>query len=175
MTEGWIKLHREIVDHWIWQDPFKLRAWLDLIMLANHKPRKINIDNQIITIDVGQHWTSIEHLAERWGWSRKKVMNFLKLLISDGMILKKGTPRGTTITIVNYKVYQGFENPKGTTEGTTEELPKVQPRNNRGYTNNNDKRMNKNDKNTRAQKTQFQNFDQRVYDYEDLEERLVNR
>ena len=168
MAEGWIKLHREIVDHWIWQDPFKLRAWLDLIMLANHKPKKINIDSQIITIDIGQHWTSDESLAKRWGWGRKKVRNFLKLLESDGMIIRKSTPRGTAITIVNYKVYQGFEDLKGTANGTTEE----QPRNSQRYTNKNEKNEKNEKKYTRA-RTPFQDFDQRTYDYEDLTKKLA--
>lgn len=146
MSDGWIKLHRSIWDHWIWKDPYRLRCWLDLIMLANHKPKKINIDSQIITVEIGQHWTSDEKLAERWGCGKKKVRNFLKLLVSDGMIYKEGTPRGTLITIVNYRLYQGFENPKGTAEGTTEGTAEEQPRNYRGHTNKNDIRMIKNDK-----------------------------
>lgn len=175
MAEGWIKLHREIVDHWIWQDPFKLRAWLDLIMLANHKPKKILINGQLVTIDVGQHWTSYEHLATRWGCSKNRVVRFLKLLKDDEMITYKSTPNGTLINVVNYRVYQGFSEDSDTLMDTPTDTPTERRRIYGRTTNNNDKRMNKNDKNTRARKSSFQDFDQRTYDYAELEERLVNK
>ena len=28
--DGWIKLHRKIIEHWIWKDPEKLKWWLDM-------------------------------------------------------------------------------------------------------------------------------------------------
>lgn len=174
MAEGWIKLHREIVDHWIWQDPFKLRAWLDLIMLANHKPKKILINGQLVTIDVGQHWTSYEHLAIRWKCSKGRVMRFLKLLKDDGMVTYKATPNGTLINVVNYRVYQGFSEDSGTLMDTPTDTPTERRRIYGRNTNKNDKN-DKNEKNTRARKTSFQDFDQRTYDYADLEERLISK
>ena len=41
--EGWIKVHRDLNDHWIWKskEPFDKRsAWIDLILLANFKDFK---------------------------------------------------------------------------------------------------------------------------------------
>lgn len=151
MDEGWVKLHRAIWNHWIWKDPDKLRAWLDLIMLANHKPNKICINNQIVTIEVGQRWTSFRNLSLRWGWSVKRVSNFLKLLQSDDMVTVQTTKNGTLINIVNYRVYQGFL--------TDEETPTTTPTTTRSYTqkkhrlptNKNDKRMIKNDKNKKGE------------------------
>jgi hypothetical protein len=29
---GWIKLHREIRDHWIWKDPVKYQWWTDILL-----------------------------------------------------------------------------------------------------------------------------------------------
>ena len=175
MAEGWIKLHREIVDHWIWQDPERLRAWIDLIMLANHKPSKVRIDNQIIDIQVGQHWTSLEHLADRWGWSVGRVRRFLELLCDDKMILKSGTPRGTLITVVNYGVYQGFDTEKNKPMDKPTDTPTARQRTSQRYTNKNDKNEKNEKKYTRARKSSFQDFDQRTYSYAELEERLVNR
>ena len=34
----------------------------------------------------GHVYRSVTYLAERWGWSRKKVTSFLKLLRDDGMV-----------------------------------------------------------------------------------------
>ena len=31
---GWIKIYRDIQEHWIWQDANKLKWWLDIILMA---------------------------------------------------------------------------------------------------------------------------------------------
>lgn len=144
--EGWIKLHRKIMDHWIWQDPEKLRAWLDLVMLVNHEVKKICIDSQVIEVKPGQHWTSEMKLAERWQWNRKRVARFLNLLQSDDMILKESTKKGTMLTIVNYGVYQGFSEKSGQQSGQQSGQRKGHQRDNGRDTNNNDIRMIKNEK-----------------------------
>ena len=127
---GWIKLHRDITDNWLWQDESFSRgqAWIDLLLLANSKDEKFRHDNQIIEGKRGNVYRSITYLSERWKWSRKKTRAFLKLLESDGMVTTKSTTRGTTITIINYGFYQDSNPPKGTvkeqsrnSEGTVKE------------------------------------------------------
>lgn len=121
MSQGWILLHRQIQDCWIWEDrPYdKARAWIDLLLLANHRDKKISIDGKPILITRGQFYTSIEKLAKRWGWNRKKVMRFLDVLEDDQMLTKVCTKRGTTLTIVNYDNFQVIGTTDGTTKGTT--------------------------------------------------------
>ncbi len=120
MAEGWIKLDRSIFEHWIFQDAEKFRAFVDLIQLARWKDEKLLIGNEIVNIPRGSYYTSELKLAEKWGWSRKKTREYLKLLESEGMIIKKGTTKGTTITIENYRLYQD----EGTTKGTSKEQQK---------------------------------------------------
>jgi biotin operon repressor len=115
MAEGWIKLDRSIFEHWIFQDAEKFRAFVDLIQLARWKDEKLLIGNEIVNIPRGSYYTSELKLAEKWGWSRKKTREYLKLLESEGMIIKKGTTKGTTLIIENYRLYQD----EGTTKGTT--------------------------------------------------------
>ena len=125
---GWVKLHRKITEHWIYQEkPFDKRsAWNDLIMFANHKENKAIIGNRVIKVERGSFITSEVKMAERWGWTRKSVRIFLKLLENDGMLTKKSTTKYTAVTIANYGLYQG--------EGTTEDTTKEQQRNNKGTT-----------------------------------------
>ena len=145
-SQGWVSIHRSLFDHWIWTDKGefdKRSAWIDLILMVNHEDKKVLINGKLETIKRGQRITSLNKLAERWKWSRKKVTNFLKLLEEDGMIIaKKEQGKYTTITIVNYNFYQDDnaqkEQPKNN-RGTTEE----QPRN----INNNERIMINNDNN----------------------------
>lgn len=37
---GWISLYRSIQEHWLWKDAEMLRAWLDLLLLANYEDKK---------------------------------------------------------------------------------------------------------------------------------------
>lgn len=129
MSNGWIKLHRKILDCFIWQDkPYdKARAWIDLLLLAMHHDKKMLIDDEIVIIRRGEFMTSIVKLADRWGWSRNKVMRYLDMLESEHMLNTKRTPKGTLVSIIKYDVYQlgdiGNETPYETTNGTTDETP----------------------------------------------------
>ncbi len=128
---GFIKLDRNIFEHWIFQDAEKFRAFVDLIQLARWKDEKLLVGNELIIIPRGSYYTSELKLAERWGWSRNKTREFLKLLESEKMITKKGTSKGTTVTIENYRVYQD----DGTTKDTTKEHQKDNEKTTEGTSN----------------------------------------
>ena len=73
--EGWIKVHRGILENPIWIDrPFsKGQAWIDIILLANHKGKDVLVGNRMQHISRGSFLTSELKLMDRWGWSKKKV------------------------------------------------------------------------------------------------------
>lgn len=111
-TKGWIKLHRKIQEHWLYQESrtfSKYEAWLDLIMMANFKDSKVLIDGKLIDVKKGQLITSVRKLCNHWNWSNTKVIRFLDLLEADGMITKKSDTKKTVITIVNYSFYHEEE------------------------------------------------------------------
>lgn len=119
MRKGWIRLHRSITDCFIWTDkPFdKARAWIDLLLLAYHDDKKIMIDAKPFTVERGSYLISRGKLADRWGWSLKKLDNYLRVLESEEMVTTFSTKKGIVITIVNYDKFQV----KGTTEDTAED------------------------------------------------------
>lgn len=102
---GYIKLYRSLQNHWLWEndEPFDRRsAWIDLLLMVNHKEDKICIKGSLVPVRPGQRWTSYHQLAEKWHWSVNKVKRYIKLLKSDGMVLSDETNNGTLITIVNW-------------------------------------------------------------------------
>lgn len=139
---GWIKLHRDIQEHWIYPDRefTKYEAWIDLLMMVNHKDSKTMIGKEIVEVKRGQKITSIRKLCSRWGWSNTKVKTFLKLLEDDGMIKVKSDTKKTLITVVNYGVYQDNDMQK-----TTGGRQKNDGETTQKHTNKNDKNV-KNDK-----------------------------
>ena len=103
---GWVKIHRKIRDNWIWKKPDYLKAWLDLIFKATYADPRVLIDGEISELKKGQFITSIRKLADEWGWSKDKVLSFLRLLEKDQMIQRKSDNKRTLITIENYSFYQ---------------------------------------------------------------------
>ena len=108
MSKGYIKIHRQIQDCWIWNTGKfdKRSAWIDLLMSANHREVKMLYDGKLQEIQRGQFITSIKSLAERWEWSKSTVFEFLNILASDGMLNKESDSKRTLITITNYDKYQ---------------------------------------------------------------------
>lgn len=105
---SWIKVHRQITDHPLWKDkPFSRgQAFIDLLLMANTKEGMCYIDGAQVHFVPGEIITSEVKLSIRWGWSRKKVRGFLSGMERDGMGIKKGTAKYTSVTIVNWALYQ---------------------------------------------------------------------
>ena len=107
---GWIKLDREITSHWIFEDSWKFRNWIDLLTLVNHSEQKVNIKGTVLTCYRGQTLCSLDTFARRWKCDKSKVRRFLKLLEDDSMIELKSEHITTRLTICNYDTYQGDGN-----------------------------------------------------------------
>jgi hypothetical protein len=124
---GFVPIYRSLQEHWIWKykEPFDHRsAWIDLLLMVNHKEDKLPVGANVITIKPGQRWLSYQQLGQRWGWSYRKVLRFIAQLKSDHMVQTDGTPNGTLLTVINWDNFNGggkkHDTTDGTTEGTTE-------------------------------------------------------
>ena len=153
---GYIKLYRDIQDHWLWQEkPFsKAQAWIDLLMMANHIDKQIPFGNDLVLVERGCLITSEVKLAVRWGWSRTKARAFLDMLKSDNMIDKQSDNKKTYIKVLNYSVWQDSETVKNTASDTTEE----QQKNSKKTAKKQQKNTNKNDKNDKNDKNNKNNI-----------------
>lgn len=159
---GWIKLHRQIWDHWLYQEKrsfSRYEAWLDILLMANHSDNKVLLGSELIEVERGSFITSELKLMDRWGWSKKKLRTFLELLEKEGMIQKKSDRKKTTIKVLNYGLYQGSGDHGETTERPRRDYEETQTR------------MIKNDKNEKndinisssRKKPRFYSEDDRYY------------
>lgn len=109
MNKGWVSIHREIQDHWLWNDNrvfSKLEAWLDILLSVNYSDKKVVIKNDVFIVKRGQSINSQITWSERWNWNRSKVRRFLDLLENDNMIEIKTNNITTILTVCNYSDYQ---------------------------------------------------------------------
>lgn len=105
---GWIKLHRSITDNQLYfKEPFnKTLAWIDLLLLANHKDDYFFVRGVKVDIKRGQVGWTDENLGKRWTWSRGKVKRYLLFLQKEGQIVLQPSNVTTLISIVKYEEYQ---------------------------------------------------------------------
>jgi hypothetical protein len=156
--EGWIKLHRKVMDHWIFSDSHYFRGWIIILFTVNFEDKKVCINSQIIECKRGQSVLSLESWSDLFGhskksgsWTIQKVRTFFELLEKDLMITKENLIKTTRITVCNYDTYQDCQQPNNN-QITTKQQPnnnqitiKQQPNNNQITTTKERKEL-KNDK-----------------------------
>lgn len=131
-NRGWIGLHRSIqeTEEWL-SEPFtRSQAWIDLLLLANHRIAYIRRRGILVAIERGGIGYGEETLAVRWKWSRGKLRRYLAWLEKQNRIERrisdKTVPKNTSVSsyiyVTNYDKYQ-FDG----TENGTEDRQKTVP------------------------------------------------
>lgn len=105
-NKGWISLYRGINNHWIWQDPEKFKAWVDILLTVNHSDGKVLIGEQLFVCHRGESLMSIKSWAKRFRWNESATRRFLHLLEKDEMITLKNEVKTTRLTVCKYDEYQ---------------------------------------------------------------------
>jgi len=73
--EGWISLHRQIQDHWLWQERriySKAEAWIDILLNVNHSDAKVIIKHTVYNVKRGESIRSLDSWGKRWNWDKSK-------------------------------------------------------------------------------------------------------
>jgi hypothetical protein len=107
--EGWIKLHRSFLDHWLcdeYRPLTKREAWETILFTVNYEDKKVLIKGQLYDCLRGQSLLSLQSWANKFVWSLQNVRSFFKLLESDNMIIVEGLQYSTRLTVCNYDKYQ---------------------------------------------------------------------
>ena len=104
--EGWIKIHRQIKDHWLWRSDRRLKWWIDILLTVNHNDSKVLIKGKLIECKRGQSIRSLETWAKEWNVTKGAVRDFFKLLESDQMLYTESLQITTRITVCKYEEYQ---------------------------------------------------------------------
>jgi DNA replication protein DnaD len=152
MAMGWVKLHREIMGHWLYNEPrvfSRFEAWIYLILKANHRDNAFIMNGSIVKVKRGEMITSVKSLAVQWMWSRTKVKKFLDVLESDGMLTYICDNKKTRISLRNYCLYQDSGDGEKISDEKQENTRRTSERHQK-CTNNNDKECNKNEKNIKS-------------------------
>jgi len=99
---GWISLHRDLLE-WEWYKDSKcLHLWIHLLLVANRKDGYVNG----IPVKRGQRLTSLAKLSEETGLSVQEVRTALKKLESTKNVTNTSTNKYRLITVEKYGDWQ---------------------------------------------------------------------
>lgn len=110
---GWIKMHRSILNHWLYTEKrkfSKFEAWQDMLLNVNYSDNKTIIKGNLYEVKRGQSILSLDSWSKRWNWDKSSVRRFFNLLEKDEMIVVKSDNVTTHLTICKYEDYQQGEN-----------------------------------------------------------------
>ena len=101
--QGWIMLHRQLLE-WEWYtDANVSRLFIHCLLKANHKDGNW----KGIPIKRGQFITSLDRLAAETSLSKSQLRTSIKKLKSTHEIAHEGNTQHTVITLLCYESYQG--------------------------------------------------------------------
>ncbi len=102
MNNGWIKIHRKIVD-WEWfTEPHTFQVFMYLLLTANHEEKQW----KGVTVKRGQKIVGRKSLAQTLHISEQSVRTALNHLKSTNEITIKTTSKYSLVTIQNWDKYQ---------------------------------------------------------------------
>jgi len=149
--EGYIKLHRKLME-WCWYKKSEVvHFFITLLLMANHKESRW----QNIIIQRGQLITGRKSLSEITGLSERSVRTCIKRLKSTNEIAVKTTNRYSIITICNYDKYNNARthNDQHNDQQTDQQVTSKRPASDQQVTTNKNVKNVKNDKNIFSEKT----------------------
>lgn len=107
MSEGWIKLHRQILDNPItMKDTDHFALWCYLLLRASHKDQDVVFHGKRHQLKAGDIYTGRKRIANDLNVSESKVQRMLKLLESEQQIEQRTDRQNRIITIKKWNEYQ---------------------------------------------------------------------
>ena len=130
--ELFIRIPKDLFNDPIWNNRefTKKEAIIDLYNLAHDSPNNkgaiIDINGHLVKIDVGDVIRGTRALSEKWGWSTKKVSNFIKKYQELGYLKQKKNTPITVVKILGWIPRRKHEATQKKHEGNRSDTPMTQ-------------------------------------------------
>lgn len=108
--EGWIKLHRKILESPIFSSEKGLKVWIWCLLKASHQGNEFYLGLNKIEVGEGQFVFGRDSASTDLKMSPSTVWNWMRLLRKDSYLNIKTTNKYSVITICNWKQYQLLDN-----------------------------------------------------------------
>ena len=145
MTDGWIKLHRKMLENAIFYRADYYQIWSYILLKVNFDDHEFIWNGEKKLVEKGTGIFSQKKMSDIFGFEISKINRILKFLENENQIEIKSTNKFTEIKVLSWVEYQGaIEN------GNQKETKKKPKRNNK------ERRRNKRNK-RRKENGRFEN------------------
>lgn len=104
--EGWISLHRKLLDSAVFQNADLLKVWIWCLLKATHKDYETMVGMQVVELKTGQFITGRNKGSDELKLKPSTFRDYLKTLEKMGMIELNPDNKKTLITVANWDKYQ---------------------------------------------------------------------
>lgn len=117
MKNGWISLHRKIMDDPIYSNANMLKLWVHCLLKASHAKHQQLVGNQLVQLEVGEFVTGRESLFYEFNrgvkpseqTSSSTLWRWLKNFEQWQMLNIKTTTKYSIVSVLNWSQYQDGE------------------------------------------------------------------
>ena len=128
--KGWIKLHRRIIDSFIFSHPVALKIWLWCLLKASIRDRDISLKAgrgfAFVKIKKGSFIFGRHSAEDILCVNGSTIYKWIKIFEKEEMITVKSNNQYSLVTILNYNEFQEMNEEKKTTKHTTKHTAKRQ-------------------------------------------------
>lgn len=164
--EGWIKLHRQLLESAIFKNERLLKVWIWCLLKASHKQCEIMVGNQLVTLEKGQFIFGRKDASDDLNIKESTLYIDMKNLEKLKMCNIKSNNKFSIVTIEKWDFYQDMEennNSKNNNNITTTEQQHNTNKNVENINNNKLNNFNNSDENLESeeykeQKNYYSNF-----------------
>ena len=117
MQNGWIKLHRKLLDSAVFQNAKLLKVFLWALLKAAHKEHEVLVGRQIVRLKPGQFIFGRNAAAAELNMAPSTVYDYILLLQSGGTISIKSGNKFSVVTVENWSLYQSEDENSGSKPG----------------------------------------------------------
>ena len=108
--DGWIKLHRKMLDNpVVCKDADYVAIWVHILLSATHEDYETWFNGKTVTLHAGQVVLGRQVLSQKYRVSESKVQRILSCLESEQLIEQQTTRHGRLISVVKWERYQKTE------------------------------------------------------------------
>ena len=106
MKNGWIKMHRTLLESSIFDDAELLRVLIYCVLQASYRELRVPVGRQVITLQPGQLLYGRKAVSSRLGIGESKLRGLMNQLEQMGIIAVESSNRYSIVTILQWDAYQ---------------------------------------------------------------------
>lgn len=109
MKQGWIKLHRKLMESSVFENPKLLKTWIWCLCKASHTEHEVIVGRQVVDLQPGQFVFGRLKAAEVLKMNDRTVYDYMKMLEKMEMLRINSNNKFSVVTIENWVFYQEEE------------------------------------------------------------------